>query len=98
TSSPAQSKGSDLQSSALAPSDFDVRHSFTAAVTYNLPKPGVGSVGTAVLRNWSVDAILRARTATPVNVVTRSDVIGEDLIVELQRPDLIPGVPVYLSD
>jgi hypothetical protein len=41
---------------------------------------------------------VRARTATPVNIVVRSDVIGEDLILELQRPDLIPGVPVYLND
>jgi len=41
---------------------------------------------------------LRARTAAPVNVVIRSDVIGEDLIVELQRPDLISGVPVYITD
>jgi hypothetical protein len=86
------------QKAALAPSDFDVRHSFTAAVTYTLPKPGAGSVGGALLRNWSIDAILRARTATPVNVIVRSDVIGEDLIVELQRPDLVPGIPLYLAD
>ena len=98
TSTSVSSEGSDLQNSALAPSDFDVRHSFTAAVTYNLPKPGAGSIGRVFLRNWAVDAILRARTATPVNVVIRSDVIGEDLIVELQRPDLIRGVPVYLND
>ncbi|MBA2732689.1 MAG: TonB-dependent receptor [Acidobacteria bacterium] len=80
------------------PSDFDVRHSLTAAATYNLPTPRGGSIGNAVFRNWSVDAILRARTAAPVNVVIRSDVIGEDLIVELQRPDLISGVPVYITD
>jgi hypothetical protein len=24
--------------------------------------------------------------------------VGEDLILELQRPDLVPGVPVYLKD
>lgn len=89
---------SDGANADMAPSDFDVRHSFTLAVTYNFPKPRVGSVGRRVLRNWSLDAIARARTATPVNVVVRSDVVGEDLIVELQRPDLIPGVPVYLND
>jgi hypothetical protein len=83
---------------AGAPSDFDVRHSFTAAVTYDLPKPRAGFIGSAFFRDWSVDAIVRARTATPVNVVVRSEVIGEDLILELQRPDLISGVPVYLKD
>lgn len=90
--------GSDVQNTDLAASDFDVRHSLTAAVTYDFPKPRAGSVGSVALRNWSVDAIVRARSATPVNVVVRSDVIGEGLIVELQRPDLIPGVPVYLDD
>jgi hypothetical protein len=88
----------DIQNTEYAPSDFDVRHSFTAAVMYNLPKPRAGSIGAAFLRNWSVDVIVRARTATPVNVVVRSDVIGEDLILELQRPDLIPGVPLYVND
>jgi len=80
------------------PSDFDVRHAVSAAATYNLPSPRVGSFGGEVLRNWSIDAIFRARTATPVNIVIRSDVIGENLIVELQRPDLVTGVPLYLND
>ncbi len=80
------------------PSDFDVRHSLTMATTYNLPAAQTGSVGRAMLRNWSVDAILRARTATPVNVVVNSAVIGDDLVVELQRPDLIGGVPLYVDD
>jgi hypothetical protein len=80
------------------PSDFDVRHSFTVAATYNLPSPHAGSIGNAMFRDWSLDAIFRARTAAPLNIVVRSDVIGEDLIVELQRPDLIAGVPIYISD
>jgi hypothetical protein len=98
TNATSTGENSDTQKTGLAPSDFDVRHSLTAAVTYTFPTPSHGSIGSALLRNWSVDGILRARTATPLNVVLRSDVIGEDLIVELQRPDLIPGVPVYLSD
>ncbi len=79
-------------------SDFDVRHSFTAATTYNLPTPRLSTIGTAFLRNWSIDAILRLRTAAPVNVITRRDVFGEGLILELQRPDLITGVPLYIDD
>ncbi len=79
-------------------SDFDVRHSVSAAISYNLPVPKAGTFGRALLRDWSVDGLFRARTATPVNIVVRSDVIGENLIVELQRPDLLPGVPLYLDD
>ena len=80
------------------PSDFDVRHSLTMAASYNLPAPRAGSFGRLMLRNWSMDAIYRARTATPVNIIVRSDVIGDGLIVELQRPDLIAGVPLYVDD
>lgn len=87
-----------VQSIDRGSSDFDVRHSFAGAITYNLPTPSIGAIGHSLLRNWTVDAIFRARTATPVNVVTRTDVLGDGLILELQRPDLIPGVPVYIND
>src|SRR6266699_2302655 len=80
------------------PSDFDVRHSLTAAASYNLPAPRGKALVNEALRDWSVDAVFRARTATPVNIVVRSDVVGPDLVLELQRPDLVPGVPLYLSD
>ena len=95
TATPAQAV---VANTDRGPSDFDVRHSLTMATSYNVPATLRGSLGQAVFRNWSVDAIVRARTATPINVVIRSDVIGEDLVVELQRPDLIPGVPLYIDD
>jgi hypothetical protein len=82
----------------LAPSDFDVRHSLAAAITYNLPKPQTHGNIDVLLRNWVIDGVLRVRSATPVNVVTRSDVVGDQLVLELQRPDLVPGVPIYLKD
>jgi Carboxypeptidase regulatory-like domain len=80
------------------PSDFDVRHSLTATTSYAIPSVRSDSKIASVLNGWSIDAIFRARTATPVNVVARQDVLTADLIVELQRPDLITGVPVYLND
>ncbi|HEY5883496.1 MAG TPA: TonB-dependent receptor [Pyrinomonadaceae bacterium] len=82
----------------MAPSDFDVRHSLAAAITYGFPKPRSGFLGSAIFRDWSIDGIVRARTATPVNVVVKTDVFGDDLILELQRPDIIPGIPLYLDD
>ncbi|MBD0369798.1 MAG: TonB-dependent receptor [Pyrinomonadaceae bacterium] len=81
------------------PSNFDVRHSFTAALSYNVPlllKRG-GHLSRALLRNWSVDAIFRARTATPLNVFLRTDLILGDL-VEARRPDLVEGAPLYIED
>lgn len=76
------------------PSSFDVRHSFTGAVTYNLPAPGSGIIGDALLRNWAVDSIVRARSATTVNVFTGASLSGAFNVV---RPNLLTGVPLYID-
>ncbi len=82
---PEQNRGS---------SDFDVRHSFKAALTYEVPGLHEGIVG-AIFRHWSVESIFMARTATPVDVtVNRS--LGLDSVTA--RPDFVPGVPSYLPD
>src|SRR5262249_10602556 len=36
-------------------SDFDIRHSFSAGVTYDLPSRETGGVTRAILGNWSLD-------------------------------------------
>jgi hypothetical protein len=79
-----------------AVSDFDIRHSFSTAFTYNIPHPDFGSVSRAILRDWSADAIFMARSATPINLIANSVVIG--LTSTDVRPDLILGVPLYIDD
>ena len=76
-------------------SDFDVRHSCTAAVTYDLPTASERSIARALLRDWSADAIFRARTATPVTPVFFNRLFG---VNSVKRPNLVPGVPIYLDD
>jgi hypothetical protein len=75
-------------------SDFDIRHSFTAGVTYDLPTPGPQKIVDAALSGWSLDAFVLARSAPPVNVV------GAPLFAagsELKpRPNVNPGVPLVL--
>lgn len=75
-------------------SDFDVRHAFTGALTYNLPAPFKSRLVRAVLGHWSVDDFLTARSALPV------DLIGANFFVNgtsfNARPDVIDGVPLYL--
>jgi hypothetical protein len=80
------------------PSDFDVRHAFNGAVTYNIPTPDAGAFGNAILRDWSVDAIFTARSATPVNVIYIGVPSFGALAGSALRPDLLQGVPLYLSD
>ncbi len=93
---------SDENSSGLqgarSASDFDVRHAFSAAVTYNIPKPHAGMLGTALLRDWSIDTIVTARSATPVNLVARTVFVSTDGVSTNVRPDLVQGVPLYLVD
>jgi hypothetical protein len=81
-------------------SDFDVRHTFTAAISYDLPAPKLGFVGKAVLHSWSTDSIVIARSATPVNVITGSDPLATGLsgTLGVARPDLVLGVPLYIED
>ncbi len=80
-------------------SDFDVRHSFSAAVTWNLPAPRANRVLQSVLGNWSVDNIIQARSGVPVDVFNGnlfSFSFGKDFATV--RPDAVAGVPLFLSD
>jgi hypothetical protein len=77
------------------PSDFDIRHAFSAAATYQLPVASSRGVA-GLLRDWSVDAVVRARSAAPVNIVADRPVLFG--VREAARPDSLPGVPVYIDD
>lgn len=78
------------------PSNFDVRHSVTGALGYDLPAPAAG-LGRALLGGFGVDAILRARSALPVNVTLGSDVLGLGTAT-VARPDVVPNVPLSVDD
>jgi hypothetical protein len=75
-------------------SDFDIRHSFTAGVTYALPTPEWSKFARATLGNWSVDAFVLARSAPPVNVVGSLVVVGGAYLYP--RPDVVAGQPFEL--
>jgi outer membrane receptor protein involved in Fe transport len=77
------------------PSDFDVRHSFGAAVSFDIPTANVRGFRKRLLSNWSLDTMVMARTATPVDIFTGKD-IGFGFFNF--RPDRIEGVPLYLKD
>ncbi len=77
-----------------ATSDFDIRHAFTAGVTYAVPTPQWNSFARATLGGWSMDTFLLARTAPPVDL-TSGLVIAAGTVF-YPRPNLIPGVPIEL--
>ncbi|HEU4834504.1 MAG TPA: carboxypeptidase regulatory-like domain-containing protein [Pyrinomonadaceae bacterium] len=79
------------------PSDFDVRHAFNTAITYDIPSFLKRQMGDAIFRNWSLDALFTARSATPVNVIYSITTPGIGGVATV-RPDLVEGIPLYIDD
>ena len=75
-------------------SDFDIRHSFTAGVTYDLPSPGLNKTAHAIFVGWSLDTFILARSAPPVDVIGATSNVGG--VTLASRPNLNPGVPLEL--
>ncbi len=78
-------------------SDFDIRHVFTTALTYEIqPLKGTNALVRAILGNWGFDAIGRWRSASPFSVITQNfDILN---IGASRRVDILPGIPVWLDD
>jgi hypothetical protein len=76
-------------------SDFDIRHSFTAGVTYSLPSPQWSRFAHAALSYWSVDTFVLARSAPPVNIVG-APYFGPGGTALYPRPNVVPGVALVL--
>jgi hypothetical protein len=77
------------------PSDFDIRNAFSAAITYDVPSPRINSFTNAILRGWSLQNIIQARSAPPVNVFNSLFNVISGSMANV-RPDLVTGIPIYL--
>src|SRR6266436_947302 len=75
-------------------SDFDIRHAFTAGVTYDLPVPESQKVVHSILGGWSLDSFVLARSAPPVNLVGATFFSAGTILSP--RPNVVPGVPLEL--
>jgi hypothetical protein len=77
--------------------DFDLRHNFQAAVTYDVPGTYSNGFANALLRHWSLDGRFSARSGLPFDIISDTVVVPSGDYVQI-RADLVPGVPIYLSD
>jgi hypothetical protein len=64
--------------------------------SYAVPRYGHGAAA-ALAANWEVSVMLRARTGFPIDVLTTENYLGIGFD-DFQRPDLVPGVPVWIRD
>jgi hypothetical protein len=77
-------------------SDFDIRNSFTAALTYAVPHLGGGFLKKTLLGGWSTDNFLLVRSAAPVDLTDINFFEFDSGIVTNIRPDTVPGQDFYL--
>jgi hypothetical protein len=77
------------------PSDFDIRNAVSAGLTYDIPDSRTNTFANAILHGWSFENVLQVHSATPLNVF---DSRFSELFRGLTqvRPDLVPGIPLYL--
>jgi hypothetical protein len=78
------------------PSDFDVRNTFAAAVSYEIPSPYWDKVSHALLRNWALYGIWHVNSSPPYTIFTSqtSPAFGP----YYTRPDFVPGEPIYIPN
>jgi len=79
------------------PSDFDIRNSFSAGITYEIPAVRGNVLAKAILHGWSLQSFVIASSAAPVDIYYSA--FGNGALFNSQtnvRPDLVPGNPLYL--
>jgi hypothetical protein len=77
--------------------DLDRRQMFVANTVYDLPSlTGKGAFVRHVVGGWQLNGILSLFDGTPVDVISGANTAGLSA-PGTQRPDLVPGVPIYLD-
>ena len=79
-----------------ASSDFDIRHNFQAALTYDVPGEYSNEVLSGLLKHWAFDARITARSALPVDVYGNSYVIDTGTGERVNFHPNLTGQPLYL--
>jgi hypothetical protein len=79
-------------------SDYDIRSTFTAAVTYEAPEIHAGNSFLHYAANgWAVDSLYRSNSAAPLTITT--GVFSYGLVwnetAANQRPNVVPSEPLY---
>jgi carboxypeptidase family protein len=78
-------------------SDFDIRNSFSGALTYDVPSIPSNATTRALFGGWSTETVVQARSASPVDITDGAfTALLKSNASVLIRPDVVPGQPVYL--
>jgi hypothetical protein len=93
----SQAASGQPQSLMWGDSDFDIRNNVALSIVYNVPTPfKSNALSRAILGGWSFDPVYHYQSAVPLEIFT--GVNGSIGATSYQaRPNLIPGVPIYVS-
>jgi len=84
-----------------ASSDFDIRNNLVAAFSYALPFKSAHWRNPAgkILGGWSLEGIFTAQTGVPYTPLLGEDIAGngDQFAADNQRPNLVPGQPLYIA-
>ncbi len=76
---------------------FDVRHSFSGALTYGSRGLGPAGFWRRLSSDWKLQAISRARSGFPIDLLEGENALGLGWD-NYRRPDLVPGVSLWSAD
>jgi hypothetical protein len=79
------------------PSDFDIRNAFSIGLTYDIAAPKGNTFARAILRGWSTENIIQARSASPVDIYYGDVGQLSNGFLTNTRPDIVAGQPFYLD-
>jgi hypothetical protein len=78
-------------------SDFDVRHNFSAGLTYDVPGGYSNAIVGAILKHWGIDLRVTSRSALPVNILGSQTALPNGQVV-YENPNLVHDEPIYVAD
>ncbi len=78
--------------------DLDRRHTFITNMVYVLPSfSNRGKAFQYILGDWQLNGIFTYLGGVPIDVTSGANTAGLEA-QSTQRPDLVPGVPIYLNN
>jgi hypothetical protein len=86
---------SGTQSENRGSSDFDIRNTFSAGITYQLPTFEHNVFARTILSGWSTEDFIVARSAPPLTVTDAQFFLLNGASATI-RPDSVPGQSPYL--
>jgi hypothetical protein len=81
-----------------ARSDFDAEHRFVLSGLYALPFRAQGSVTGRLVEGWSISPIVNLQSGNPFSPIVPLQSDGSGSLLQFDRPDIVPGQKIQLSD